>query len=667
MEQLAHGPEGEETNDLVRDGLYRIVLAGGVGMVLYETSDASTLAYLGVFLSLAFGSALIPARPRILEDGLFRLLVDVFAITLVVAGSGPFGPPYTLLYFIAALGVFQIDTRAKAVAGALSVVAGYLVAAWVSGTLTGVEGALRPVLLAVFCATAWGVAAEVGRLREEKRALHETLSEEREYANGASGIASSFAPVLGVLDLRGILGWTAETAREISGASYAHVVLLDGNQHVTIAKGDADICPTWWHPDIQALVLGGSRNGGSLHEKEKEVHGIGGFLAIPLAVEGSEHNGVLLVGGGTFGEKEERLLEVISAQASLALRGVAEAPGGRDVATGLPNRASLYRVLEKELSRGNPAAVVSVRIEGLLRLERDPNLAAGEALLARIARGIGDRRRVFRYGPDELCVLLKSRGEKRVSGVADSIRKAVLDEVMKTGSPEAPEARVGYAVAGPGETDPRPVVAGARRAASSSGEQSAPEEDAGGTIAALLEAAGIKDAGLGPHLRNVRRLARLIGAEMGLGEAEMNLLSFGALLHDVGKIGVPDSILKKPGRLTHEEFEKIKLHTVMGAGVVSQVPELSDAVPIVRHHHERFDGGGYPDGIRGAEIPLASRIVFVADAYASMVEDRPYREGRSHEGALAEIERNAGTQFDPRVVGAFLKAMRHDRRLHSVG
>ncbi len=134
-------------------------------------------------------------------------------------------------------------------------------------------------------------------------------------------------------------------------------------------------------------------------------------------------------------------------------------------------------------------------------------------------------------------------------------------------------------------------------------------------------------------------------------------MRYGAIFHDIGKIAVPDAILTKPGPLTAEEFSVIKRHPVVGEQILAPVPFLSGVRQIVRHDHERWDGAGYPDGLRGSQIPIGARIVFVVDAYHAMVSDRPYRRAMSEADARAELESNAGTQFDPDVVSAMTAAL----------
>ena len=148
-----------------------------------------------------------------------------------------------------------------------------------------------------------------------------------------------------------------------------------------------------------------------------------------------------------------------------------------------------------------------------------------------------------------------------------------------------------------------------------------------------------------------------IGREISLPEEQMEALANGALLHDVGKIGIPDRILQKTVRLTEEEYAEIKQHPALGVGILTPVKEMALALPVAKHHYERYDGRGYPDGLKGEEIPLIARIVSVADAFDSMIRTRPYGYGVSQKAALEEIRENSGTQFDPRIVSVLLEAV----------
>ena len=178
-----------------------------------------------------------------------------------------------------------------------------------------------------------------------------------------------------------------------------------------------------------------------------------------------------------------------------------------------------------------------------------------------------------------------------------------------------------------------------------------------GTIEALAAAVDAKDPYTFGHSSEVTEYALAIAAEMGLGEDEQQTLRTGAILHDIGKIGVDGSILNKPGRLTVEERDLIRLHPSIGANILGSLDFLDEVVPIVLYHHERFDGLGYPSGIAGIDIPMGARIISVADAYNAMTSDRPYRAALAPDEAVAELKTNAGTQFDPNVVDTFCRLL----------
>jgi diguanylate cyclase (GGDEF)-like protein/putative nucleotidyltransferase with HDIG domain len=161
-----------------------------------------------------------------------------------------------------------------------------------------------------------------------------------------------------------------------------------------------------------------------------------------------------------------------------------------------------------------------------------------------------------------------------------------------------------------------------------------------------------RDAYTAGHSRRVQQLALAIGRELGLSQPELELLGHAALFHDIGKLAVPDSVLLKPSKLTDEEWGLMQRHAEEGAHIINRLGFLNDAVPAIRHHHERFDGRGYPDGLKSEEIPLGARIIHVADAFDSMLTTRVYRPARPAHEALAELRRNAGSQFCPRCVDA---------------
>jgi hypothetical protein len=176
-------------------------------------------------------------------------------------------------------------------------------------------------------------------------------------------------------------------------------------------------------------------------------------------------------------------------------------------------------------------------------------------------------------------------------------------------------------------------------------------------VQALAAAMDMRDRRTAEHSEDVVRLACAVGRLLGLEAPSLVELEFAARLHDVGKIRVPDAVLHKPGPLDEEEFETIKCHAAWGGETLSAIPGLEAVATVVRFHHERWDGHGYPDGLAGARIPLASRIICACDAYAAMTADRPYRDAIEADDALAEICSKASTQFDPAVVDALAEVI----------
>jgi HD-GYP domain-containing protein (c-di-GMP phosphodiesterase class II) len=179
----------------------------------------------------------------------------------------------------------------------------------------------------------------------------------------------------------------------------------------------------------------------------------------------------------------------------------------------------------------------------------------------------------------------------------------------------------------------------------------------GATVDALACTLELRDDRTGSHSGRVVELACRVGRFLHLEPRALSELAYAAHLHDIGKVGVPDAVLRKPGPLDGAEWELIEGHSEQGAEVVALVPGLERVSTIVRHHHERFDGCGYPDGLGGDEIPIESRILAVADAYVAMTEERPYRRCMGEAAAESELRAHSGSQFDPRVVDALMTCL----------
>jgi response regulator RpfG family c-di-GMP phosphodiesterase len=180
------------------------------------------------------------------------------------------------------------------------------------------------------------------------------------------------------------------------------------------------------------------------------------------------------------------------------------------------------------------------------------------------------------------------------------------------------------------------------------------------TLKALVQALETRDYETLGHSERVVTFSLRLGHELGLSETELKNLELGAVLHDIGKIGVPDAILRKPAKLTEEEWTKMRLHPIHGQKILRNLPFLENAAEVVMQHHECWDGSGYPHGLRGETINIGARVFAVVDAFDAIVSDKIYRKGRSYEEAIAELDRCSGTQFDPQIVEAFKKVPQED-------
>jgi putative nucleotidyltransferase with HDIG domain len=638
-------------------------------------------AYLAVGLAFLLGLFQTLGWPGILlRERLVRVFLDCALVGVLVVYTVGAESPFFPLYLLAALGIAWVDTRPKVAVATAALVVGYPIAVVVAGgfgDLVSTPVALKAGFVALFCLAVTFLASEVQGIKELAVKLSSTLAREIDRVESDESLISEFSPVLKVLSLEGILQWTVGAAHAVGGGPYAHVASLTGNHHQTLMEGDVDVCPTWWHPAIQRLVLQSCR-GGEVVRSEEEIHGIKGFVAVPLGTDEEEKWGAVIVGGGECGVEEERVLKLLAGEIAPALENATDAPGGLDQLTGLPNRASLRRVLRRELSYGRPLTVLAMHPSGI----RDRDRGADGVLLRKIGERLGDgRQRAFRYRDEEFVVILGGTGEGRARRVARSLQQHVSEEIGAPG--DLPAATVGWVIAEAGDEDS--VLGAAMRALEKAGKQ--PEGISGlpagaqdfekfegerrvlGIARTLVEAMEAKDPNIKEHLRSVSNLSLRIGREISLPEEQMEALANGALLHDVGKIGIPDRILQKTVRLTEEEYTVIKQHPALGVGILTPVKEMESALPVVKHHHERYDGRGYPDGLEGEDIPLIARIVSVADAFDSMIRARPYGYGVSEKAALQEIRENSGTQFDPKIVSVLLEAVYapDERRADSAG
>jgi putative nucleotidyltransferase with HDIG domain len=181
------------------------------------------------------------------------------------------------------------------------------------------------------------------------------------------------------------------------------------------------------------------------------------------------------------------------------------------------------------------------------------------------------------------------------------------------------------------------------------------------TVEALASAIDQKSPWTAGHSHRVTEIAQAIGHELGLDQESLQKLKIASLLHDIGKLGIPEEVLDQPGRLKASMFANIRAHPVKGADIIKHIKPLADILPAIRHHHERYDGKGYPDGLADDEIPLAARIISVADAFDAMTTDRPYRKAMSIEKAATQLLMDKNKQWDEKIVKALLKAINYQK------
>ena len=393
---------------------------------------------------------------------------------------------------------------------------------------------------------------------------------------------------------------------------------------------------------------------------------------------------------GSLEEARARADELARINAALAdANARLESLTTTDPLTGLLNHRGMVLALDAEMERahryGLPFALLFLDIDHFKALNDGYGHAAGDAILQEFARLVrGELRGVDvlgRWGGEEFVILLPQMGAAGAAAAAERVRAAVarhvfplsgglrltvsigtaafLEDAGERGPLLDAADRAMYAAKRLGRNQVRraddPAVAVLRMDIVEHGSR----EDSAllGTVEALACLVAARDGYTGEHSQAVAALAVRLVSALGLSDAEARMVGLAGRLHDIGKVGISDAILHKPGRLSEDEWAVIRRHPLTGANVVGHVPALRALAPLIRGHHERWDGGGYPDALSGEAIPLGARVLAVAGAYQAMTSDRPYHAARDHAWAMAQIARLAGTQFDPRVADALMTVL----------
>jgi diguanylate cyclase (GGDEF)-like protein len=373
------------------------------------------------------------------------------------------------------------------------------------------------------------------------------------------------------------------------------------------------------------------------------------FILIPLGLGGVAACGWLL---GVYRRRADAVMRASLDESAQEAR--------TDELTSLPNRRAMIEELERRTHDGERFTLVLADLNGFKRYNDTFGHPAGDALLRRLGRQLAAACEgcgiPARLGGDEFCVLLF--GDVPADDAHARVRAALSDEgvgfriTAATGVTAVPdEGRDASAAL---------RLADSRMYAAKVSAHPSAEEDMSGALMRMLDA---RHPGLGSHVEEVALLAGACAEELGLPVDDVRAVERAAELHDLGKVAIPSAILTKRGSLDDDEWEFMSRHSIIGERILAGVPSLQHVSSLVRASHERWDGHGYPDALAGEETPIGARIVFVADAYCAMTEDRPYAEARSEESTRAELLACAGAQFDPAVVTAFLAAL-DDRRSH---
>jgi two-component system cell cycle response regulator len=350
--------------------------------------------------------------------------------------------------------------------------------------------------------------------------------------------------------------------------------------------------------------------------------------------------------------------ELVAAQSEL------ETLATTDALTGLGNRRRLLDDLQRQLQTvpaARPGLLMLLDLNGFKNYNDTFGHPAGDALLVRLGGALGDVAasfggRAYRPGGDEFCVIVADASER------SALEHAATRALSETGTGFAISTAFGSVLIPQDAGDPTEAM---RKADNAMYAQKSSERATAGRQSAdvLVRALAEHHPDLGDHLSGVTELAQAVGNRLDIDGQELARLRDAAVLHDIGKIAIPDTIINKPGPLNDDEWAFMRRHTLIGERIITAAPALRRAAPLVRSSHEAFDGNGYPDRLAGDAIPLGARVIAICDAFDAMISERTYSSAKTVDEALAELRRCAGTQFDPAIVSVFEQVMVERARL----
>jgi diguanylate cyclase (GGDEF)-like protein len=541
------------------------------------------------------------------------------------------------------------------------------------------------------------VSMEKEYLREQLREREEELS----VINNSSFVLSSS------LDIQEIFGNFIEELKKIIDIEWASIILLDENDLCCVALSSAEGSA---YQVGERLPLEGSGSGWVITQKKVFIEsdlsqgryfktgenfyqrGFRTVVYLPLIAKGSAIGCLIITSKrpNAYSQRHIKILEQLTSQIAMPLENSllyarAEKKARIDELTGLLNRRSLDEMIDNEISRhsryGGVFSLAILDLDSFKVFNDTFGHPAGDKLLREVSNtikgAIRNADRAFRYGGDEFAILLPQTTVEAGIQVTERVRKSIAEEVSSGDIPVT--ISIGLASwpdDGISHTD---IIAAADvtlyRAKRNGGNQSC---QTSGALAALQNAipTGESDSNIDikileviralaetvdsrsyytfNHSKRVADYALVLGKALKLDTAEMCRLEACSLMHDIGKIGISDVIINKTSDLTTEEWVLVKTHPKLGAEIARRIPQLVCCSNGILYHHERFDGSGYPNGLKGDEIPLEARILAIADSYVAMTSERSYSGTLSHQHALEELKKGAGAQFDPYLVEQFV-------------
>ena len=540
----------------------------------------------------------------------------------------------------------------------------------------------------------------------EKEYLQERLREREEEL---SVINRSSTIITSSMDIQGIYDSFIEELKKVVGVSWAAIVLIEENDLYFLALSSE--IGSAWKVGERVPIKGTATEWVATHRKtmvEPDLsqesrfgtakyhlkQGIRSIVYLPLIAKGKAIGSLIVASRqpNAYSQRHIMLLEQLASQIAMPvensrLYAEAEEKARVDELTGLLNRRSLDEMIASEIGRhsryGGVFSIIILDLDFFKAFNDNYGHLAGDKILRQVGSimksAIRGADQAFRYGGDEFAILLPQTTIEAASEVAGRVRQQIASEV-KTGripitaslglaswpvdgieSDEvivAADMALYHAKRGGGNQSHHALRTLLTLDDMMAGSVDIRDSEALSTIYALAATVDASDHYTFSHSKRVKEHAVALAEALKLEPPEISRLETCALLHDIGKIGISDRILNKRGKLTAEEWEAVKIHPQVGANIASRARQLAPCLAGILYHHERYDGSGYPKGLKGEDIPLEARILAIADVFAAMTSDRPYSDALAYEEALEEIKRGAGKQFDSHLVKVFLSAIK---------